>query len=30
MITNLARLYIWWQAFRGPPKTLPAGNASPK
>jgi hypothetical protein len=30
MITNLARLYIWWQAFRGQPKTLPAGDASLK
>ena len=30
MITNLARIYIWWRAFRGQPKTLPAGNASPK
>jgi hypothetical protein len=30
MIANLARLYIWWQAFRGQSKTLPAGNGSPK
>jgi hypothetical protein len=30
MIANLARLYIWWQAFRGQPNTLPAGNGSPK
>ena len=29
MITNLARIYIWWQAFRQP-KTLPSGNDSPK
>jgi hypothetical protein len=30
VITNLARLYIWWQAFRIKPTTIPAGNASPK
>ncbi|MCX6630052.1 MAG: hypothetical protein NTW28_20740 [Candidatus Solibacter sp.] len=30
MIANLARIYIWWQAFRGQPKPLPSGNASPK
>ena len=30
MLTNLARLFIWWQAFRGQPHTLPAGNALPK
>jgi len=30
MIANVARIYIWWQAFRGQPKTLPAGNALPK
>ena len=26
VITNLARLYIWWQVFRDQPKTLPAGT----
>ena len=30
MLTNLARLFIWWQAFRGQPHALPAGNALPK
>jgi hypothetical protein len=30
VVTNLARLFIWWQAFRGQPNTLPAGNALPK
>ena len=30
VITNLARLYIWWRAFRGKPKAVPVGNYSPK
>jgi hypothetical protein len=30
VITNLARVYIWWQAFRGKPKTLPPVNYPPK
>jgi hypothetical protein len=30
VITNLARIYIWWQAFRGKPKTLPPVNYPPK
>ena len=31
VITNLMRLYIWWQVFREKPKTLPPPvAASPK
>ena len=30
MITSLARVYIWWQAFRGRPETVPSGNNAPK
>jgi hypothetical protein len=30
VITNTARLYLWWQAFRGKPRTLPPVNNSPK
>jgi hypothetical protein len=30
VITNTVRLYIWWQAFRVHPKTLPPVNGSPK
>ena len=30
MVANLARIYIWWQAFRGQPTTLRADNASTK
>jgi hypothetical protein len=29
VMANLARLYIWWQAFRGTPKTLPPANGPP-
>jgi drug/metabolite transporter (DMT)-like permease len=28
MLTNVARIYIWWVAFRGKPKTLPPVNGS--
>ena len=30
VIANLARLYLWWQAFRDQPKTVPAVNDSLK
>ena len=30
VITNTARLYIWWQALRGKARTLPPVNGSPK
>ena len=30
VIASLARVYIWWQAFRGKPRPLPAVNGSPK
>jgi hypothetical protein len=30
VITSLARVYIWWQAFRGKPPALPPVNGSPK
>ena len=30
VITALARVYIWWQAFRGKPRTLPPVNDPPK
>src|ERR1035438_10065174 len=30
MITSLARVYIWWQAFRGRPETVPSGNNAPQ
>lgn len=30
MLTSLARMYIWWRAFRRQPETLRPGNASPK
>jgi hypothetical protein len=30
MITNVVRLYIWWQAFRVVPKSAPPRSDSPK
>ena len=30
MLTNVARIYIWWVAFRAKPKTLPPANGSSK
>jgi len=30
MITSLARVYIWWQAFRRRPQTLPPAEDPPK
>jgi hypothetical protein len=30
VITNLARLYIWWQAFRGKPKPISPETGTPK
>jgi drug/metabolite transporter (DMT)-like permease len=30
MITNVARIYIWWVAFRAKPKTPPSANGSSK
>jgi hypothetical protein len=30
VIASLARVYIWWWAFRGKPQPLPAVNGSPK
>jgi hypothetical protein len=30
VIASLARVYIWWRAFRGKPQPLPAVNDSPK
>jgi hypothetical protein len=29
VLANLARVYIWWQAFRDAPKPRPTGNDSP-
>ena len=29
VITSLARVYIWWRAFRGKPQPLPSVNGSP-
>jgi hypothetical protein len=30
VIASLARVYIWWRAFRGKPQPLPPVNGSPK
>ena len=30
MITNVARIYIWWVAFRAKPKTPPSADGSSK